>query len=168
GPRARRPWCWPWARCSARSRTPSTSCAPAAPRWARSASPRSGRSRPRRGAPRWGRPAGGWGATGRARGAAAGGGRGRGGAGGPGARAGLPVRQYDVVAGLGGRPIGTRSLHAMLTAALADELPPLSFLDLDTDVVERELRRRRDTRRSGPQAENILHDLSATARGGAC
>jgi len=81
-----------------------------------------------------------------------------------GALAGLPVRQYDVVAGLGGRPIGPQSLHAMLTAALADALPPLSFLDLDTGVVERELRRRRETRRSGPQAENILHDLS-TARG---
>jgi pyruvate ferredoxin oxidoreductase alpha subunit len=83
---------------------------------------------------------------------------------------GMPVRQYDVVAGLGGRPIGPESLHAMLTAALADELPPLSFLDLDTGVVERELRRQRDTRRSGPQAENILHDLSvhdlsAAARG---
>jgi len=51
------------------------------------------------------------------------------------------VRVYDVVAGLGGRPITTASLRAMLRAAVADALPPLTFLDLDIDVVEAQRRR---------------------------
>ena len=46
------------------------------------------------------------------------------------------MRVYDVVAGLGGRPITKASLHTMLRAAVTDTLPPLSFLDLDTNVVE--------------------------------
>ena len=47
-----------------------------------------------------------------------------------------PMRVYDVVAGLGGRPVTTASLSQMLRAATADALPPLTFLDLDEDVVE--------------------------------
>jgi pyruvate ferredoxin oxidoreductase alpha subunit len=72
---------------------------------------------------------------------------------------------YDVVAGLGGRPITKRSLHELLATAVEDRLEPnrLSFLDLDCRLVERELQRIQDKRRSGPHAENILRDVGAVA-----
>jgi len=63
---------------------------------------------------------------------------------------------HTVVAGLGGRPVTEASLRALL---LRDDLDPLTFLDLNTDLVERELRRRRESPRSGPTAENLLRDL---------
>jgi pyruvate ferredoxin oxidoreductase alpha subunit len=68
---------------------------------------------------------------------------------------------YDVVAGLGGRPITKRSLHALFADVYEGRLEPgrLHFLDLDRALVERELRRTRESRRSGPHAENILRDL---------
>jgi pyruvate ferredoxin oxidoreductase alpha subunit len=47
---------------------------------------------------------------------------------------------YTVVAGLGGRPITRASLSRMLADAAADRLEPLTFLDLDRAVVDRELR----------------------------
>jgi pyruvate ferredoxin oxidoreductase alpha subunit len=68
-----------------------------------------------------------------------------------------------VVAGLGGRAVTTKSLTAMLTAAAAGELEPLTFLDLNTSLVETELARMRAIRRSGPLAENILRELGITA-----
>ena len=64
-----------------------------------------------------------------------------------------------VVAGLGGRPILIESLARMIREA--EQLPDLSFLDLRTDLVERELERNRVSRRSGPTAENLLRDLGA-------
>jgi pyruvate ferredoxin oxidoreductase alpha subunit len=72
-----------------------------------------------------------------------------------------PLKNYTVVAGLGGRQILKTSLHSMLDKAVADELPFLTFLDLDEELVERELARERSERRSGPTAENILRDLGA-------
>ncbi len=68
-----------------------------------------------------------------------------------------------VVAGLGGRAVTGRSLRAMLAEAAAGELAPLTFLDLDTGLVDRELARMSGTRRSGPSAENMLRDLGITA-----
>lgn len=68
-----------------------------------------------------------------------------------------------VVAGLGGRPITRKSLRQMLTSAAQGALPSLSFLDLDTGLVEAELARMRASRRSGPSAENMLRDLGASA-----
>jgi pyruvate ferredoxin oxidoreductase alpha subunit len=68
-----------------------------------------------------------------------------------------------VIAGLGGRAITRKSLRAVLTAAAAGELGPLTFLDLDTALVDRELARIRAARRSGPSAENLLRDLGITA-----
>ena len=47
----------------------------------------------------------------------------------------------DVVAGLGGRPVTAESLTAMLDAARSGRLPPVTFLDLDREVAERELGR---------------------------
>jgi pyruvate ferredoxin oxidoreductase alpha subunit len=76
------------------------------------------------------------------------------------ALSGLPVRVFDVVAGLGGRPITKASLRAMLADASADRLGLLTFLDLDVQRVEREL-----ARPSGPHAENILRDIGIVAGG---
>ena len=48
---------------------------------------------------------------------------------------GTGTRLYTVVAGLGGRPVSKASLHAMLTDAAADALEPLTFLDLNTELL---------------------------------
>jgi len=76
-----------------------------------------------------------------------------------------PIANYTIVAGLGGRPILKSSLHAAFDQAVADELPALTFLDLDHGLVDRELARTRAGRRSGPAAENILRDLGAVRAG---
>jgi pyruvate ferredoxin oxidoreductase alpha subunit len=68
-----------------------------------------------------------------------------------------------VIAGLGGRAITKASLARAFMAALEDRLAPLTFLDLDHALVERQLARERDVRRSGPIAENILRDLGMVA-----
>jgi len=81
-------------------------------------------------------------------------------------RAALPEPAADlltVIAGLGGRPIMQASLHGLFTDAIAGRLEPLTFLDLDAGLVERELLRTRQSRRSGPHAENMLRDLGAVA-----
>jgi len=75
------------------------------------------------------------------------------------------ARISTVVAGLGGRPVPESSLIEVIEDALADRLEALRFLDLDHGVVERELARMADQRRSGPSAENVLRDLSGVARG---
>jgi pyruvate ferredoxin oxidoreductase alpha subunit len=81
------------------------------------------------------------------------------------ALAGEPAPVYDVVAGLGGRPITKRSLHGLLADVLEGRIEPgrLHFLDLDWALVERELARTREKRRSGPHAENILRDVGVVA-----
>ena len=77
------------------------------------------------------------------------------------ALSGLPPVVYDVVAGLGGRPVTRRSLEALLADVGGGGLEPdrLHFLDLDAGLVERELQRLQERRRSGPHAENILRDV---------
>lgn len=76
---------------------------------------------------------------------------------------GLDTRLYTVIAGLGGRSITRTSLHRVFREAISDTLEPLHFLDLERPIVERELERERQTRRSGPIAENILRDLGQAA-----
>ncbi|HXW45039.1 MAG TPA: 2-oxoacid:acceptor oxidoreductase family protein [Streptosporangiaceae bacterium] len=73
------------------------------------------------------------------------------------------LRSYTVIAGLGGRAVTKASLRAAFTSAADDELAPLTFLDLNTGLIERELARVAASRRSGPAAENILRDLGAVA-----
>jgi len=65
----------------------------------------------------------------------------------------------EVVAGLGGRAITRESLVKLFYKATQGELGALLFLDLDVDVVDREIERMKATRRSGPSAENVLRDL---------
>ena len=73
--------------------------------------------------------------------------------------AGLDQRHHTVIAGLGGRPVTRASLRRMLLDAEAGRLEPLTFLDLDRDLIDRELARVRARPRSGPAAENILRDV---------
>ncbi len=79
------------------------------------------------------------------------------------ALSGIQLHGYTVIAGLGGRAITKASLRDLFTRAAADELEPLTFLDLNTELVARELDRVAAARRSGPAAENILRDLGAVA-----
>ena len=79
------------------------------------------------------------------------------------ALSGVQLHGYTVIAGLGGRAITKSSLREEFRRAAADRLEPLTFLDLNTELIDRELRRAAATRRSGPAAENILRDLGAVA-----
>jgi len=75
------------------------------------------------------------------------------------ALAGIALHGYTVIAGLGGRPITKASLRRLFDEAVHDRLEPLTFLDMDWDVVNRELARMGASRTSGPHAENILLDV---------
>ena len=79
------------------------------------------------------------------------------------ALSGLQLHGYTVIAGLGGRAITKASLAATLREAVADKLQPLTFMDLDWRIVNRQLEREAATRRSGPIAENLLRDVGAVA-----
>ena len=79
------------------------------------------------------------------------------------ALSGLQLHGYTVVAGLGGRAITQSSLRRMLRDAVADKLQPLTFMDLDWRIVERQLEREAKVRRSGPIAENLLRDVGTVA-----
>ncbi len=83
------------------------------------------------------------------------------------ALAGLPSVVYDVVAGLGGRAITRRSLRKLVEEVQEGRIEPnrLHFLDLDRKLVEREILRLQEKRRSGPHAENILRDVGLVAGG---
>jgi pyruvate ferredoxin oxidoreductase alpha subunit len=74
---------------------------------------------------------------------------------------GVDIAIRTVVAGLGGRAITKSSLQAFFEKALRDDVPALSFLDLDWDIVNKQLERERQKRRSGPVAENILRDVGS-------
>jgi len=79
------------------------------------------------------------------------------------ALSGIQLHGYTAIAGLGGRPITKKSLRALFADAIADRLEPLTFLDMDWDVVEAELRRMQGGGRSGPHAENVLREAGIVA-----
>ncbi|WP_300318498.1 transketolase C-terminal domain-containing protein [Accumulibacter sp.] len=79
------------------------------------------------------------------------------------AMSGLQLHGHTVVAGLGGRAITMKSLRALFAKATRGELEHLTFLDLDWDVVNKQLERERTTRRSGPAAESMLRDVGVIA-----
>jgi pyruvate ferredoxin oxidoreductase alpha subunit len=79
------------------------------------------------------------------------------------ALSGLQLHGYTVVAGLGGRAISKASLVRTFTEATAASLQPLTFMDLDWRIVNRQLEREAATRRSGPIAENLLRDVGSIA-----
>jgi pyruvate ferredoxin oxidoreductase alpha subunit len=68
---------------------------------------------------------------------------------------------YSVIGGLGGRSITQRSLYDMISKGIKDQLPQTSFLDLDIDLVNRQLERQRYHSKPGPAAENIVRDIGA-------
>lgn len=55
--------------------------------------------------------------------------------------AGLGIEKITVIAGLGGRPITKNSLHQLFSDAINGELESLNFLDLDRELVSREILR---------------------------
>ena len=76
---------------------------------------------------------------------------------------GLPVIVQTVIAGLGGRSITKASLFQMINEARAGKLDEPHFLDLDWDVIRKELARRQQRRRSGPTAEHVLRQVNSVA-----
>jgi pyruvate ferredoxin oxidoreductase alpha subunit len=79
------------------------------------------------------------------------------------ALSGIQLHGYTVIAGLGGRSITRDSLRGLFESAGRDELGPLTFLDLDVELVERELSRMQEGVLSGPHAENMIRDLGIVA-----
>jgi pyruvate ferredoxin oxidoreductase alpha subunit len=81
------------------------------------------------------------------------------------ALSGCEVTVFDVVAGLGGRPITRRSLAALFDDIFEGRIEPgrLHFLDLKKEVVEREFERLEHGHAPGPHAENILRDIGTVA-----
>jgi pyruvate ferredoxin oxidoreductase alpha subunit len=79
------------------------------------------------------------------------------------ALSGIQLHGYTVIAGLGGRAITRASLRRIIDGAIAERLEPLTFMDLDWNIVNKQLAREREKRRSGPIAENILRDVGVVA-----
>jgi pyruvate ferredoxin oxidoreductase alpha subunit len=67
---------------------------------------------------------------------------------------------HSAVAGLGGRPITRPSLRKLFRQALVQPWEGIHFVDLNEEIVAKELHRARKVRRSGPTAENILRRLN--------
>ena len=65
----------------------------------------------------------------------------------------------SVIAGLGGRPITRASLHRVFRRAEAQPWEGAHFLDLNEEIIGKELHHVRKVRRSGPTAENLLRRL---------
>jgi pyruvate ferredoxin oxidoreductase alpha subunit len=66
---------------------------------------------------------------------------------------------HSVIAGLGGRPVTRASLHRVFRRAEAQPWEGAHFLDLNEDIIGKELHHVRKVRRSGPTAENLLRLL---------
>jgi pyruvate ferredoxin oxidoreductase alpha subunit len=75
---------------------------------------------------------------------------------------GIALKGYTVICGLGGRAITQASLMRLFADAGRDALEQVTFLDLNTEVVRRELERERQGGR-GPAAEAILKSLGTVA-----
>ena len=73
------------------------------------------------------------------------------------------LKGYTVIAGLGGRAITRASLRQLFEDAGNDELEQVTFLDLNADVIQYELEREAQTRRTGPTAEAILRRIGTVA-----
>ena len=79
------------------------------------------------------------------------------------ALAGLATKVSTVVAGLGGRAVTKVSVQAMLADSSDGRLADLSFLDLRGDLIERELARRSELHRIGPDAQQLLRETGVPA-----
>ena len=70
---------------------------------------------------------------------------------------------HSVIAGLGGRPITRESVRRVLRRTLLQPWDGSHFLDLNEEIVAKELHYVRKVRRSGPTAENLLRRLGQVA-----
>lgn len=77
---------------------------------------------------------------------------------------GSSVELKNVIGGLGGRAVTKKSIKGIVQAAIADKLEDLTFMDLDADLVRRQLERERSEHRCGPVAESIMHDVAVRNR----
>ncbi len=68
-------------------------------------------------------------------------------------------RVHSVIAGLGGRPITRAALHRLFRRARTEPWDGPHFLDLNEEIVAKEIHYVRKVRRSGPTAENLLRRL---------
>ncbi len=75
----------------------------------------------------------------------------------------LPIDVFAVIAGLGGRAITRKSLHELFRKAERYDMGPVTFLDLDWNMVNKQLEREKARRRSGPVAESLLRDVGVVA-----
>ena len=66
----------------------------------------------------------------------------------------------SVIAGLGGRAITKASVAKIVRDAADGVLADTTFMDLDEDLVRRQLEREAATRLSGPLPEAIIHDVA--------
>ncbi|HEY5597973.1 MAG TPA: transketolase C-terminal domain-containing protein [Kiloniellales bacterium] len=76
---------------------------------------------------------------------------------------GVDTHVHTVIAGLGGRPITRTSLARLFGRVERGELKDPHFLDLDLDVVRREIDNQRGQITAGPIAENILREIGPRA-----
>jgi pyruvate ferredoxin oxidoreductase alpha subunit len=80
------------------------------------------------------------------------------------ALSGIALAGHTVICGLGGRAITQKSLEQLFETAARDGLvDPVTFLDLNEEVIARELEREREGGRTGPTAEAILRQLGTVA-----
>ena len=59
---------------------------------------------------------------------------------------GMDIKDFTVIAGLGGRPITIASLREYLTNAMQENVERITFLDLETETIEKELSKERALR----------------------
>jgi pyruvate ferredoxin oxidoreductase alpha subunit len=69
---------------------------------------------------------------------------------------------HSAIAGLGGRPITRASLSQLFRQALVQPWEGMHFVDLNHQVVEAEIHRAGELRRSGPIAENVLRRIGVS------
>jgi len=72
---------------------------------------------------------------------------------------GVDTHVHTVIAGLGGRPITRKSLARLFARVERGEVKDPHFLDLDIDIVRREIDNQRSQITAGPIAENILREI---------
>lgn len=74
--------------------------------------------------------------------------------------------EWELIAGLGGRDITIDSINAYLDTVQDGTADHLTFLDLNRDLVDREIQRQAKNRKSGPVAENLIRDITELMRKG--
>ena len=75
---------------------------------------------------------------------------------------------FECIAGLGGRDITIDSINAYLDTVRDGTADHFHFLDLNHALIDSELKRQQENRRSGPIPENMIRDItSMMTKGGA-